>query len=338
MTPRETPETPAPDGRGGPGGGAVPPGTAVVALGGNALLPRGEAPEAAAQLRAARLAAETLAPAAAGHRLVVTHGNGPQVGLLALMNDAYGEVDPYPLDVLDAESAGQIGYVIELELDNAIDGCDTVALITRVVVREDDPAFADPGKFIGPLYDEASAGEIGVERGWTIKRDGEGYRRVVPSPEPQSIVQLSAIRRLSEAGFLVVCAGGGGIPVIEEGAGHRGVEAVIDKDLCSARLAIDLEAELLVLATDVDAVYLDWEGPDRRAIGKTTPSGLRRNRFPAGSMGPKVEAACRMVEATGGRAAIGSLQDLEGLIDGSRGTQVSDDSDPAHATDNEKGG
>ncbi|MCB0827695.1 MAG: carbamate kinase [Solirubrobacterales bacterium] len=312
-------------------------GTAVVALGGNALLPRGEAPEAAAQLRAARRAAETLAPVAEARRLVVTHGNGPQVGLLALMSDAYEAVAPYPLDVLDAESAGQIGYVIELELDNAIDDRDTVALITRVVVREDDPAFDDPTKFIGPVYDRDAAGVLERERGWTIRPDGDGFRRVVPSPEPRSIVQLPAIRRLSESGFLVVCAGGGGIPVVEQGSGHRGVEAVIDKDLCSARLAIDLEAELLVLATDVDAVYLDWGSAGQRAIGQTTPERLRSSDFPAGSMGPKVEAACRMVETTGRRAAIGSLEDLPGLLDGSAGTQVGTGSPAAGRSFREKG-
>ncbi len=301
----------------------------MIALGGNALLPRGEAPEAASQLHAARRAAQMLAPAAENRRLVVTHGNGPQVGLLALMGEAYEAVDPYPLDVLDAESAGQIGYVIELELDNAIDDRDTVALITRVVVREDDPAFGDPTKFIGPVYDEEAARVIERRRGWTIGRDGDGFRRVVPSPEPQSIAQLPAIRRLSESGFLVVCAGGGGIPVVEEGSGHRGIEAVIDKDLCSARLAIDLDAELLVLATDVDAVYLDWGSADQKAIGRTTPSELRAHDFPTGSMGPKVEAVCRVVESGGVRAAIGSLEQLPGLLEGTAGTQVVPDSGKA---------
>lgn len=298
--------------------------TAVVALGGNALLVRGEPLEAVAQLRAARNAAAVLASVAPGHRLVVTHGNGPQVGLLALMNDAYEDVDPYPLDVLDAESEGQIGYVIELELDNAIDLADTVALITRVVVDPADPAFDDPTKFIGPVYDEASALRLEQERGWSVKPDvGEGWRRVVPSPEPRRIVQLPAIRRLVEGGFLVVCAGGGGVPVVEEEDGsQRGVEAVIDKDLCSARLAADLDADLLVLATDVDAVYLDWGGDAQRAIGTTTPEALRAQHFPAGSMGPKVEACCRFVEATGGRAAIGSLAQMDGLLAGRNGTQV----------------
>lgn len=303
--------------------GTEPPSLAVVALGGNALLPRGERLEAATQLRAARAAARTLGSVVGDHRLVVTHGNGPQVGLLALMNDASAEVvDPYPLDVLDAESAGQIGYVIELELDNAIDSHDTVALITRVVVDEDDPAFGAPTKFIGPVYDEAEARSLEAERGWTFGADGDSRRRVVPSPEPLQIVQLPAIRRLVDDGFVVVCAGGGGVPVVAEDGGHRGVEAVIDKDLCSALLAADLGADLLVLATDVDGVFLDWGTDAQRMIGAVTPEELRAHDFAAGSMGPKVEAACRFAERSG-RAAIGALDDLERLLDGTAGTQVS---------------
>ena len=297
--------------------------TAVVALGGNALLPRGERLEAATQLRAARQAAEALAPAVERYRLVVTHGNGPQVGLLALMSDAYDEVDPYPLDVLDAESEGQIGYVIELELDNAIDTYDTVALITRVVVDEGDPAFSDPTKFIGPTYDEATARRLESERGWAVK----ARRRLAggascPRRNRERSSSSPAIRRLVESGFVVVCAGGGGVPVVEEGGGHRGVEAVIDKDLCSALLAIGLGADVLVLATDVEAVYLDWGGTGERAIAGTTPAELRGLDLPAGSMGPKVEACCRFAEATGGRAAIGALGDLSELLEGTRGTQV----------------
>lgn len=299
---------------------------AVIALGGNALLPRGEPPEAALQFRAARDAAKLLAGALDTHRLVVTHGNGPQVGLLALMNDAYTEVDPYPLDVLDAESEGQIGYVIEMEIDNATESCDTVALITRVIVDEDDPAFGKPTKFIGPVYGQETARDLAKKRNWEVEPDGDRWRRVVPSPEPQAIVQLPAIRRLVDSGFLVVCAGGGGIPVVEDDGGHRGVEAVIDKDLCSARLAADLGADVLVLATDVDAVYLEWGGENERALGRIDARELRGHDFAAGSMGPKVAAACRMAEETGGRAAIGSLEDLPGLLDGSAGTQVNDGS------------
>jgi carbamate kinase len=295
---------------------------AVVALGGNALLRRGEPATAANQLRAARSAARVLGPVSERTRLVVTHGNGPQVGLLALKEDAYGDGEPYPLDVLDAESGGQIGYVVELELDNAIDHQDTIAVITRVLVDADDPAFGEPTKFIGPVYDERRAHALAAERAWVVKPDGDRWRRVVPSPDPKRIVQLDAIRRLVESGFLVVCAGGGGVPVIADGAGHAGVEAVIDKDLVSALLAVGLGADVLVLATDVDAVYTGWGTPDQRAVDRATPAWLRSLAFPGGSMGPKVEAVCRFVEQTGKRAAIGQLEALPELLAGTAGTQI----------------
>jgi len=295
---------------------------AVVALGGNALLRRGEPATAANQLRAARAAAEVLGPVSERTRLVVTHGNGPQVGLLALKEDAYGDGDPYPLDVLDAESGGQIGYVVELELDNAIDHQDTVTVITRVLVDADDPAFGAPTKFIGPVYDERRAQALAAERGWVVKPDGDLWRRVVPSPDPKQIIQLGAIRELVEGGFLVVCVGGGGVPVIADGNGHAGVEAVIDKDLASALLAVGLGADVLSLATDVDGVYTGWGTPEQRAVARATPGWLRAQDFPGGSMGPKVEAVCRFVEQTGNRAAIGRLEELSGLIDGAAGTQI----------------
>lgn len=295
---------------------------AVVAVGGNALLRRGEALTAANQLRAARAAAAVLAPVSLETRLVLTHGNGPQVGLLALKEDAFADGAPYPLDILDAESEGQIGYVIELELDNAIDHQDTVAVLTRIEVDPGDPAFAKPTKFIGPVYDEETARQLAADRGWAIAADGESWRRVVPSPQPRRIVQLDAIKRLIDGGFLVVCVGGGGVPVVAVAGRHEGVEAVIDKDLASALLATGLGADILVLATDVDAVYAGWGTPNQRAIAAANPRWLRSERFASGSMGPKVEAACRFVEATGGRAAVGSLEDIPGLIAGEGGTQV----------------
>jgi carbamate kinase len=298
---------------------------AVVALGGNALLRRGEPATAANQLSAARAAARVLGPVAERTRLVVTHGNGPQVGLLALKEDAYGDGHPYPLDVLDAESGGQIGYVVELELDNAIRHQDTVAVITRVVVDPDDPAFRAPSKFIGPVYEEQHARALAAERGWVVRRDGDRWRRVVPSPNPKQIVQLGAIRELVDGGFLVVCVGGGGVPVVAHGDGHAGVEAVIDKDLASALLATGIGADVLALATDVDAVQDGWGTPDARAVACATPRWLRTQSFAGGSMGPKVEAVCRFVEQTGGRGAIGRLEDLAGLIAGTTGTQVSAD-------------
>jgi carbamate kinase len=297
-------------------------GLAVVALGGNALLRRGRPATAGNQLQAARAAAAALASVSQRTRLVVTHGNGPQVGLLSLKEDAYGDGAPYPLDVLDAESAGQIGYVVELELDNAIPHQPTVALITRVLVEADDPAFASPTKFIGPIYDADRARELAAQHGWTVKADGKWWRRVVPSPDPKQIIQLDAIRRLVDGGFLVVCVGGGGVPVVANGSGHVGVEAVIDKDLASALLAVGVEADVLVLATDVDAVYADWGTPEQRRLTDVTPAVLRAQAFADGSMGPKVEAVCRFAEATGKRAAIGRLEDLPGLIDGTAGTQI----------------
>lgn len=298
----------------------------MVALGGNALLRRGEPLEAENQARAARKAAGLLARVAAGNQLIVTHGNGPQVGLLALMNEAYTDTAPYPLDVLGSETEGQIGYVLELELSNAIADQETVAVLTRVVVDEADPAFAAPSKFIGPVYSESEARSFADQHGWTVKPDGQRWRRVVPSPQPRRIVQLDAIRCLADAGFLVVCTGGGGIPVIEDDHGHqRGVEAVIDKDLASALLARDLGVDMLVLATDVDAVYEDYGSSAQRPISQATPAALRSHDFAAGSMGPKVEAICRFVEATGGRGAIGSLEQIDELFSGHAGTQVHPD-------------
>jgi carbamate kinase len=296
---------------------------AVVALGGNALLRRGQPLDADTQARAARAAADLLARVCSANRLVVTHGNGPQVGLLALMNDAYTETAPYPLDVLGSETEGQIGYVLELELDNAIPEQETVAVLTRVVVDAADPAFSAPSKFIGPVYSESDARSLAERHDWAVKPDGQNWRRVVPSPRPQRIVQLRAIERLVDAGFLVVCTGGGGIPVVENGRGHyRGVEAVIDKDLASALLAIDLRVDTLVLATDVQAVYSDYGSPAQRPIARTTPRGLRSHEFAPGSMGPKVEAVCHFVERTGARAVIGSLDQIDELLSGRAGTQV----------------
>lgn len=295
---------------------------AVVALGGNALLRRGQPLQAGAQAHAASAAAALLARVSAAHRLVVTHGNGPQVGLLALMSDAYPDTAPYPLDVLGAETEGQIGYVLELELANAIPDQETVTVLTRVVVDASDPAFSTPTKFIGPEYSRSEARSLAQRHGWAINRDGQNWRRVVPSPRPQRIVHLRAIERLVDAGFLVVCTGGGGIPVVEDGGHQRGVEAVIDKDLASALLASDLRADMLVLATDVEAVYSDYGTPVQRAIAHATPRELRSHEFAPGSMAPKVEAVCRFVERTAGRAAIGSLDQIDELLSGRAGTQV----------------
>jgi carbamate kinase len=253
--------------------------------------------------------------------VIVTHGNGPQVGLLALQNEAYPDVDGYPLDVLDAETEGMVGYVLEQELGRHLDRSRLATLLTQVVVDRHDPAFADPCKFVGPVYEERDAKFIAHERGWVVKPDGADWRRVVPSPEPRRIVELDTIRLLVDHGITVICTGGGGIPVVPDGEGGLiGVEAVIDKDLSASLLATELAADALVLLTDVDGVYDDWGTPARRRIDVTTPADLRSLHAPAGSMGPKIEAVCRFVERGGAIGAIGALGDAADIVAGRAGT------------------
>lgn len=294
----------------------------VVALGGNALLRRGEPAEAAIQRAHVLEVASALAALASDHELVITHGNGPQVGLLALEADAYKGVAPYPLDILGAESQGMIGYLLVQALARELPEREVVALLTQVRVDSDDPAFSCPTKPIGPVYSETEARELAARRGWTVARDGEYYRRVVASPEPKGVVELRAIERLVAAGALVVCGGGGGIPVAEGSGALRGVEAVIDKDLTAALLAEELDAEKLIVLTDVPYVERDWGTPDATPIDVATPAELRALTFAAGSMGPKIEAACRFVERTGGEAVIGSLADLGAVSRGEAGTRI----------------
>jgi carbamate kinase len=294
----------------------------VVALGGNALLRRGEPAEADIQRRNILSAAAGLAAAASEHDLVLTHGNGPQVGLLALEGEAYHDVRPYPLDVLVAETQGMIGYLLAQALQNELPERDVVAVATRVLVSADDPGFASPSKPIGPVYEEADARRLAHERGWAIAPDGDSYRRVVPSPRPLGIVELEAIEALLERGAIVICAGGGGVPVVHTDNGLRGMEAVVDKDLTAAVLAEEVGADRLVLATDVPFVERAFGTPHALPIPVSTPDELRRERFAAGSMGPKVEAACRFVERTGGEAVIGTLEEIEALTDGTAGTLV----------------
>ena len=295
----------------------------VVALGGNALLQRGQPADAAAQRRNVAIAVESLSELAAEHEVVVTHGNGPQVGLLALQGEAYRMVRPYPLDVLGAESEGMIGYLLEQELVNVLGGRPVATLLTQVIVDADDPAFSHPTKFIGPVYDRESADLVTSERGWQVAADGAHWRRVVPSPEPRSIVELPTIRLLVEAGVLVVCVGGGGIPVVVDSDGRlRGVEAVIDKDRAASLLARGLDADALLLLTDVTAVERDHGTPRAAAIAEATADELLALELPAGSMGPKVEAAAWFAQDTGGRAAIGSLAEAAAVLAGRSGTTV----------------
>lgn len=298
----------------------------VVALGGNALLKRGESMNANVQRANVRTAALALASVASEHQLVISHGNGPQVGLLALQGAAYDAVETYPLDVLGAETEGMIGYMIEQELGNLLPfEVPFATLLTMVEVRADDPGFLNPTKFVGPVYEKSEAERIADEKGWVFKQDGTKWRRVVPSPVPQRIFEIRPVKWLLEQGTVVVCAGGGGIPTMYEPGADRklvGVEAVIDKDLCSELLARELGADLLVMLTDADAVYLDWGKPTQRAIQHTSPAALAGVHFATGSMGPKVEAACRFAAVTGKPAAIGALSDLNRIIAGEAGTTV----------------
>jgi carbamate kinase len=295
----------------------------VIALGGNALLRRGEPLEADVQQRNVAVAASALAEVAREHAVVVTHGNGPQVGLLALQALAYREVRPYSLDVLGAESEGMIGYFIERELSARLPGREVATLLTQVEVDRNDPAFAAPVKPIGPVYSEAEARQLHDRLGFAIARDGAGFRRVVPSPEPRRIRELAAIRLLVEAGVVVICVGGGGIPVVAAaGGGIVGVEAVIDKDLAASLLAVELGAAALLLLTDVAAVETGWRSPQARKIREASPQALRAESFEAGTMAPKIEAAARFVERTGGFAGIGALAAAAEVLRGAAGTIV----------------
>ena len=279
----------------------------VVALGGNALLKRGEAMTADVQSANIRTAAKAMAPVAKEHELVISHGNGPQVGLLALQGAAYKPDEAYPLDVLGAETEGMIGYMIEQEMGNLLPfEVPFATLLTMVEVDGGDPAFKDPTKFVGPVYEKPEADRIKAEKGWVFKPDGAKWRRVVPSPLPKRIFEIRPIRWLLERGTIVICAGGGGIPTMYKPGAERmliGVEAVIDKDLCSELLARDLDADLLIMATDAAAVFIGWGTPEARAIHRANPSAIAKHSFPAGSMGPKVDAACKFAMATGKVAA-----------------------------------
>jgi carbamate kinase len=273
-----------------------------------------------------QVAARALAPVAQEHQVVLAHGNGPQVGLLALQASAYKDVEAYPLDVLGAQTEGMIGYMIEQELGNLLPfEVPFATILTMVEVDPSDPAFQNPTKFVGPVYDKEEADRLKGEKGWVFKQDGAKWRRVVPSPLPKRIFEIRPVKWLLEKGTVVICAGGGGIPTMYDPSRKRwltGIEAVIDKDLASELLAREVQADLFVIATDVNGVYLDWGKPEQRMLGLVTPEELRAHPFPAGSMGPKVEAAMQFVERTGKRAAIGSLADIGGIVAGTAGTNV----------------
>ncbi len=297
---------------------------AVVALGGNALSRRG-APMSAERLHSnARSSCEALAKLARDHELVVTHGNGPQVGLLALQNVAYRDVPPFPLDVLGAETQGMIGYIVQQELSNALEGQrPVIGVITTTIIDEGDTAFERPTKPIGPQYTADGAAALAAAHGWQIAKDGQGFRRVVCSPNPLSVVQAPAIATLLEHGYVVVCAGGGGVPVRidESGHGHHGIQAVVDKDAASAALAVELRADVLIILTDGDYVIENWGTANQRNIALASADAIAGLAFDEGSMRPKVEAAIRMARA-GGRALIGPLDRLEDLVNRVVGTEI----------------
>ncbi|MEN8260566.1 MAG: carbamate kinase [Pseudomonadota bacterium] len=296
----------------------------VLALGGNALLRRGEPMTAENQRRNIKTAATALAPIAIQHDVVISHGNGPQVGLLALQGAAYKPDEAFPLDILDAETEGMIGYLLEQELSNLLgERRHCATLLTQIEVDRHDPAFSNPSKPIGPIYTKTDAARIAKKRNWKMALDGDSYRRVVPSPKPKRILELGVIELLVNRNVVVICAGGGGIPVITRCDGsHVGIEAVIDKDSASALLARQLKAEAFLMLTDVDAVETDWGKPSSRKIRRASPKALRRYAFAAGSMGPKVEAACEFADNTGGLAGIGALKDTTALLAGEAGTVI----------------
>lgn len=296
----------------------------VVALGGNAISRRGESMTVENQRANLRVGASDLARVARSSQLVITHGNGPQVGLLALQSAASPDLPSYPLDVLGAESQGLIGYLIELEMRNAMRHEEMLTtVLTLTEVAPDDPAFSDPQKFVGPVYEDGQAEAVAAATGWVFRRDGERLRRVVASPEPIRVIPVDSCERLLDAGHVVVAAGGGGIPVVRRADGSlAGVEAVIDKDLASAALAESLGADVLVMATDAPALFLDWGTPKQRELAAVGERELGRHSFPAGSMGPKVEAARRFVRRSGHRAVIGNLSDIDALLEGTCGTRI----------------
>lgn len=296
----------------------------VIALGGNALLRKEQPLTAASQRHNAQQAAQQIAPLTTQHQVLLSHGNGPQVGLLALQALASNQ-DPtaWPLDVLGSESAGMIGYILEQELRSALPQQEIATLLSPIAVDAEDPAFSQPTKPIGPYYEEAQALALQSSKGWTFTQTPQGHRRTVPSPIPQKILGLHAIKTLVDARITVICTGGGGIPVIQHPDGRiEGVEAVIDKDLASALLAQQLHADALIMLTDIDAVYADWNTPQARALQSITPEDIDLSKLPAGSMRPKVQAALQFVQQGGRFAAIGALEQLQAILEGQAGTRI----------------
>jgi carbamate kinase len=307
--------------------------TALVAVGGNSLIRAGEKGTIAEQFANARRTAEGIVQIIrAGVHVVVTHGNGPQVGAALLRSErAADQVYTHPLDVCDATTQGEIGYLLQQSLQSALAGAGlntpVATVVTQVVVSPDDPAMRHPTKPVGPFYSEREARARQAQFGWAIVEDAaRGYRRLVPSPEPLEIVEEGVIRRLVDTGVLVVAVGGGGIPVVRRGRSLRGVEAVIDKDRASALLAARLGTDLFVIATDTDRVYLNYKKPNQRPLGRVTAADLeahyRAGQFPPGNMGPKVESALRFVRNGGHEVIITSCERLLDAVRGEAGTHI----------------
>ncbi len=300
----------------------------VIALGGNALLQRGQPLEAHLQRENIRKAAEVISKVADEHDVILTHGNGPQVGLLALQNAAYPDVSPYPLDLLGSQTAGMIGYVMQQELNNINPKRQIATLVTQTEVDAADPAFQNPAKPVGPVYTKEEADKLAAEKGWAVKADGNHFRRVVPSPLPKSIHEIEIVKKLSESHVMVIASGGGGVPVVKAADGTlTGIEAVVDKDLSGALLADQMGADALIIMTDVEAVCVDFGKPTQKSIAKISPEETKQLDLPAGSMGPKVEACAKFVNNGGKYAAIGSLYDLEKIVAGVAGTHITKDVD-----------
>jgi len=304
----------------------------VIALGGNAMLKRGEPLTADNQRANIKIACEQIAKVYPNNQLVITHGNGPQVGLVALQSNAYKEVPMYPLDVLGAETVGMIGYVIQQEMMNVLPKAEVATMLTQTEVDANDPAFKKPTKPVGPVYTKEESDKVAAEKGWVMAPDNDKFRRVVPSPLPKGILGLKALRTTIDSGAIVVCAGGGGIPAYYDANGKlQGSEAVIDKDLSTALLAGLIDADLLIIATDVDGVYLDWGKPTQKRIAKIAAGDVTKYDFASGSMGPKVQACVNFVNACGKDAVIGALSDIEQIVAGVKGTRIVKQSETVYA-------
>ncbi len=301
--------------------------TLLIALGGNALIQKGQEGTIAQQFENLRISIRQIASLTSEYRIIITHGNGPQVGNLMLQQESCDAVPRLPLEILVAQTQGQIGYMIESVLDESLmeQGAafnPLVSLITYVVVDETDPAFANPTKPIGPVFTAVEAEKLD----YPTMETSRGFRRVVASPKPVTIIEKREIQRLIDSGFIVICCGGGGIPVVRNGRAFNGVDAVIDKDLVSALLATEIGADLLVIATDVEGVLADFNSPNQRLISNMSVNEaedyLVGNKSGKGSMGPKVEAALKFVQSGGKRAVITSIEAIYGSVQGTAGTQI----------------